>query len=55
MRNEIITLAEEIFDKHYTDQMNQNLYPHHKAVELSIKEAEDKGLLNVKKYLIENF
>ena len=48
-------LAKEIFNKHYIDQLDKNLYPHHKAVELSIKEAEKKGLTAVKKYIIEKF
>ena len=48
-------LAKEIFNRHYIDQLDKNLYPHNKAVELSIKEAEKKGLTAVKKYIIENF
>tara|TARA_R110001592_G_scaffold152199_3_gene379544 strand:- start:839 stop:1006 length:168 start_codon:yes stop_codon:yes gene_type:complete len=55
MENKIITLAEDIFDKHYTSQFRKSLQPHKEALRVSIKEAEEKGLLKVKKYLIENF
>jgi len=55
MKNEVITLAENIFDKHYTAQFRKSLQPHKEALKLSIKEAKNKGLLKVKKYLIDNF
>ena len=54
MRNEI-EIAKEIFNRHYIDQLDKNLYPSHEALKLSIKEAEEKGLNKVKECLIKKF
>ena len=37
--------AKKIFNKHYLNQLDKNIYPHHKAVELSLEEA-NKNILD---------
>ena len=44
MEREIEIEAKRIFDKHYWDQLDKNLYPRFKARELALDEAQQNIL-----------